>query len=61
MSCRINTGSASRTGLSHSRGAGNRQRIAYTGSDAPLPPDSSPQRVYSRLFSGAVDAILEKA
>ena len=36
------------------RGAGNRQRIAYTGSDAPLPPDSSPQRVYSRLFSGAV-------
>jgi hypothetical protein len=35
------------------RGASNRHRVSYTGSDAPLPPDSSPQRVYGRLF-GAV-------
>lgn len=35
------------------RGATNRHRISYSGSDAPLPPESSPHRVYARLF-GAV-------
>ena len=35
-------------------GSNNRHRISYAGSDAPLPPDSSPQRVYERLFSSVV-------
>lgn len=35
-------------------GSNNRHRISYSGSDAPLPPDSSPQRVYERLFSSVV-------
>lgn len=33
------------------RGATNRHRISYAGSDQPLPPESSPQRAYSRLFA----------
>lgn len=33
------------------RGATNRHRISYTGSDAPLPPESSPHRAYNRLFA----------
>jgi hypothetical protein len=35
-------------------GSNNRHRLAYTGSDAPLPPDSSPQRVYERVFAPIV-------
>ncbi len=36
------------------RGSGNRHRISYAGSDAPLPPESSPQRAYRRVFGAAV-------
>lgn len=44
------------------RGASNRHRISYTGSDAPLPPESSPHRAYTRLFGGAIgdDAALAR-
>jgi hypothetical protein len=36
------------------RGASNRHRISYSGSDAPLPPESSPHRAYTRLFGGVI-------
>ncbi len=33
-------------------GSNNRHRIAYTGSDQPLPPDDDPKSVFDRLFAG---------
>jgi hypothetical protein len=33
-------------------GSNNRHRIAYAGSDQPLPPDDDPKSVFERLFSG---------
>lgn len=33
-------------------GSNNRHRIAYAGSDKPLPPDDEPKSVFERLFAG---------
>ena len=33
-------------------GSNNRHRIAYAGSDQPLPPDDDPSSVFERLFAG---------
>jgi hypothetical protein len=42
------------------RGSNNRHRLAYRGSDDPLPPQNSPYAVYDRLFgepTGDADAV----